>query len=498
MHDPKFEKEVQQKLEELSFSPSEAVWTRVERAVNGEKKRRVPLFWFFLLPALTLTGAGAIYFSHTRTAPVATQTATAPARLPAAVTPTAVTPGTVTPATVAPAQSPGTRSALSSRGADRESPAVDQTAGKGTPAVAGASTAKDVVSAASTGKNNVTGTSRSKNVVTRPSTSKDVVTGSSTDKDIFSETSTEQQIATGTTGKEQAVTAADAERAKLPGLKTLDRQFAAPSASHLSAQSKAATSAKTLIQLKPKYSWEAGFAGGIGASSLNKTLFEQPAAVVSDVRSNSNTTTINGAVPKSYTSRIRPDLSYWAGIVVQRPLNMSLTLSLGLSLHYYSAKIQVGEKVNYAPSNYAQSLFTAQNQIQAAAYPYYSVGDKDVFTNRYYFLELPASVLWKVNHSRNLPLFWESGLSLAYLMSSNALYYNAKSSVFYKDGGVISKTQINLATALLVGIPIKGMRLQAGPQIQYGLTTLQNQGSSGQHLFYGGLRVVLLPGKIKK
>src|SRR5258707_15030757 len=67
MHDPKFEKEVQKKLEELSFSPSDAVWTRVERAVNEERRRRVPFFWFFLLPALGLAGAvGVIYFSAHR------------------------------------------------------------------------------------------------------------------------------------------------------------------------------------------------------------------------------------------------------------------------------------------------------------------------------------------------------------------------------------------------------------------------------------------------
>src|SRR5882757_1136417 len=67
MHDPKFEKEVQQKLEELSFSPSEAVWTKVERAVNGKKRRSMPLFWLFFLPGLMLVGAGMIYFSGART-----------------------------------------------------------------------------------------------------------------------------------------------------------------------------------------------------------------------------------------------------------------------------------------------------------------------------------------------------------------------------------------------------------------------------------------------
>src|ERR1700733_10530027 len=63
MHDPKFDKEVQQKLQELSFSPSDAVWTNVERAVNGDRKRRTPVFWFWTLPAVALTVAGIWYFA---------------------------------------------------------------------------------------------------------------------------------------------------------------------------------------------------------------------------------------------------------------------------------------------------------------------------------------------------------------------------------------------------------------------------------------------------
>src|SRR5258708_7311574 len=70
MHDPKtsdrevqrFEKEVQQKMEELEFSPSAAVWANVEKAVRVEKKRRVPFFWLFFLPALLLMGGARFYF----------------------------------------------------------------------------------------------------------------------------------------------------------------------------------------------------------------------------------------------------------------------------------------------------------------------------------------------------------------------------------------------------------------------------------------------------
>ena len=112
---------------------------------------------------------------------------------------------------------------------------------------------------------------------------------------------------------------------------------------------------------------------------------------------------------------------------------------------------------------------------------------------------MPVSVLWQVSHSRNLPLFWENGLSLNYLVSSSSIYYNTKSGVFYKaQENMTNRAQLNLSTAFLVGLPVRNMRLQVGPQLQYGLTSVQRQSSIGQHLFYGGIRIVLIPGKAKK
>jgi len=61
MHEPEFEKKVQQKMEELEFSPSEAVWMNLERRIGTKKRRRLPLFWLFFLPGLLLGAAGAYF-----------------------------------------------------------------------------------------------------------------------------------------------------------------------------------------------------------------------------------------------------------------------------------------------------------------------------------------------------------------------------------------------------------------------------------------------------
>ena len=63
MYDPKFEKAVQHKMEELEFRPAESVWVNIEKAVSGQRRRRViPFFWRFLIPAVLLTAVGGAYY----------------------------------------------------------------------------------------------------------------------------------------------------------------------------------------------------------------------------------------------------------------------------------------------------------------------------------------------------------------------------------------------------------------------------------------------------
>lgn len=56
MHEQNFEKQVQQKMEELSLTPSAPVWQKVEGEIRKKKDRRRLIFW--LLPLL-LVGGGA-------------------------------------------------------------------------------------------------------------------------------------------------------------------------------------------------------------------------------------------------------------------------------------------------------------------------------------------------------------------------------------------------------------------------------------------------------
>ena len=250
----------------------------------------------------------------------------------------------------------------------------------------------------------------------------------------------------------------------------------------------------------PRRAWESAFAGGIGISSLHQVQLSNVTLNAASSRDNrasaTNNLTYTAAQPsKQYISTVKPGVSFWAGVLALKPLSERWSLSLGLNLNYYSTRVSVGEQVStYVPSTATLLGSSAVAPIQS--YPYYNTGNEQSYTNRYYFLELPVSAEWKINRSHLLPLFWDGGFSLSYLMGSSAVYYNTKSGVYFKDGGVANRTQVNISTALMAGLPIKGLRVQVGPQVQYGLTPLLNTDLSGpQHIFYGGIRFVVYPGK---
>ena len=62
MHDREFEKQVNQKMQELHFAPNPEVWARVEADIQKKKRRRPIIFWFLFAGLLT-AGAG-LWFSH--------------------------------------------------------------------------------------------------------------------------------------------------------------------------------------------------------------------------------------------------------------------------------------------------------------------------------------------------------------------------------------------------------------------------------------------------
>jgi hypothetical protein len=301
----------------------------------------------------------------------------------------------------------------------------------------------------------------------------------------------DEQLTTTASGEAASDEAVIAPYLYMPGLARGQGNAAAIKAAKLS--SKSALISLSTIQ-KTKRPWEAGFVAGGGLSRLNRVNLSsnRNQALSASLYNIANGPTSSG---KNYVSDVRPDVSFMAGIYLQKGLSSRWTLNLGMNLHYYSTRITIGQPVStYVPVS--ASLIASSLAPSAQSATAYIAGDKQNFTNHYYFLELPVNIQYQLNKSRLLPLFVEGGFSLARLMGSDALFYNSHSGVYYKDPAVLQKTQLNVSSAVMIGLPFHGIRIQAGPQVQYGLTPLINNHSQGdQHFLYTGIKVVIVPGR---
>jgi hypothetical protein len=233
-----------------------------------------------------------------------------------------------------------------------------------------------------------------------------------------------------------------------------------------------------------KSSWSVGFAGTAGVSNINQSLFQplNQANLSYAAYYPSNTGSGTPAVVNT-PSGTNAGFSFAIGVSVKRNLSKRISLSAGLGYHYYSTGIHTGISVDSTLTiNYGFAQSTSVNS-------YYRNGEGKEFTNQYHFIELSINLSFQLNKSMKSPVNWEAGISLAWLVSSNALHFDPYTNVYFENDQLFNKIQWNAETAILIGFPVHEHTLQIGPQIQYGLTSLLKSSSSYPgHLIYFGLK----------
>jgi hypothetical protein len=454
MHDPKFEQEVQRRMHDLEFVPSESVWAGIQQGIAPRERRRAVAILWWLFPGMLLLAGGIVMYRHS----ASTSGVAAVVPAPAAGKPVA-------------AGGVGTGVAIAGRSAG---------------VVVGRSrvTTGNTARATDLGETQGSGGER-------------VVTGAIGDAAVAG-------VQEGTEGT-MVARGASLERYR-PGLIggiAFRRGVKAPPL-----DLRGVNTAVSGIR-QPRHPWSAGFGAGGGVSSVHSgsgnVLVSAPSVnnnsyAYSFLSGNSPIPRSNAINPNNSTSGgskqnkfdVKLDYSYWAGIYGEKQLSARWSVDIGLNLHYYSFRFETNNPViAFAPSS--ASLFTSTTlTYTASSANAYSADGVQTYYNRYYFLEVPVTAQWRVNRSHTLPLFWRGGAVLSYLMSSNGLYYDNSSGTYEKDNGVVRRIQGGVNSGLMVGLPVRGVQIQAGPEVQYSLSSLLTTASGGGHMVYGGVRVALM------
>ena len=481
MLDPEFEKNVQKKLEELEFNPSGDVWKKVEEEIQKDKKRRIPLFWIFLLGGLLLGGTYWIFFSQKNAN------------------------GKNIAVNEVKSEKEKTKAADSQIEnkdlikADKKNENVIQQQALG-------NEKRNLVTKKSVPFNEESKNEKVKSKKTKAADSridnslvadeiksknekakseKNKAADSQIDDSLVADdTKTKNEIL----GKKNKVADSQIDNSLVADeIKTKSDSLGKENKAADSLSSKKSVAKE--IKTKKENRLQLGFTGAIGSSGVNNILGSSYFAPAAYVNSASPPPTVHNP------SSIQSDLSFYAGLFLQKLLSKKISLSAGINYHYYSTKIRTGDPgdsvVYVYPSNLNYNLTAAVPQTS-----YYGSGVTHSYTNHFHFLELPVLMNVQLNSNQKLPITWQAGLSLSYLIYTDALQFDPVSGVYYKNNSLFNKTQVNAITGFSIGFYKKKNLIQVGPEVQYGVTDLmQGYLNTKQHFFYGGLKLSLIPQK---
>jgi Outer membrane protein beta-barrel domain len=452
MHENNFEDQVHEKMQRLGFDPSDAVWTAVDKEINKDKKRRKPFLIFFLFSGLMLAGGG-FYLT----------TIKKPANIIAAG-----------------------QESTSTKKIENKQPAVSDESGKTQPETISRKTIDPTTVAGSKWK-------QSSGTVIIRSEKKRIASYGSMDLKEDNNNKPEQNPVTVKNEKNiteiiaQAPIVDESENRQKNTVDSSQVKKATIAVEKKNTSVDSASGLKKIRNEKQKTSlWKIAFTGGLGFSDINQSLFKQANITGLPYFSSAANAPSGAPSPIPVSSDINTGFSFFAGVMVNRNLSRRISISAGLNYRYYSTHILTGNAVD--SSTFVNSLF--YSSISFSVNRFYQNGSVHNYTNQYHFIEFPVSVNFQLNKSKKLPVFWEAGLSISYLINTNALFYDPYGNLYYQNKQLFNKTQLNGVTAIMIGIPVHKNELQVGPQLQYGITSLLKSGTGNpEHLIYGGLKI---------
>ena len=249
------------------------------------------------------------------------------------------------------------------------------------------------------------------------------------------------------------------------------------------------TTAKKTIDKKTKTDrkWKAGFTVYSGISDNISSLLSTDKSYSQDAYP--ITSGNYGNYYPNTSNSFKSALSIGFGFSVKKQFNKRISFSAGIDYHLYKAKSNVGSKVNQQTN-----FFDSSVEKDISVNNYYTVGNSAKYSNKYQLVELPINISRQLNKNQKRPLLLFTGISPGYLIASNALYANPSANVYYTDKEKFHHFQLSSQSGLMFPVSnSKGLLLQAGPVIQYGITNTAKAGTgSPQHLFFAGIKANII------
>lgn len=215
-----------------------------------------------------------------------------------------------------------------------------------------------------------------------------------------------------------------------------------------------------------KGNWRKYISSDIGISNYSYGLFR-------DYRIDFYASAGQGNTPGFYDlPKITKGISYSFGAGVQRVFTDRMKLSIGLEYHYFSANTKVGPYVK------KDTTIMINTGMYLDLHDFYRNSNQSRYTHRFHVIEVP--LIFDYGISKKFPLSLSIGASYGYLMGTSALTFSRFSDVYYRDKYDYVKNYINVLFSAQYTWPSKGkIKITTGPSFHYMANVLENHSPYG-------------------
>jgi hypothetical protein len=410
-----FEKQVQQKMDELSFIPSAPVWMNIEKEIRKKKQKRRMLLWLPLFALLLTGGIGWFYTSKD-----------ADSRQETSLTPANHTKVHQAPLKQVPVD-PSNNNHLIENTTSLSTGKANKKFNNKT--ALSASTLKQTI-------NSYTKTAQNKPVYNQ----KKWKAGKRTNlSDKMSSIGVSSSLPVSVKkANEEAETIHNATRVNLNSDSTANSttdqeqpttQDSTQILSKDSIRRKDSTRKIDVTKPKAKPKWVFAPAIKMGVAGVSKD--------VATYNSNSRYYAAQqnvGPVADNSVNTPQNNLSYSIGLAAQKELTKRVQFETGLQYTFLSNTTDVGRIRRIDTTVSGQFGLTRVTS-------YYEKSAENNYTNRFHYISLPIAMNFKL--LSNTPVWVQGGLTIHKMITTNGLVYNSQSRIYYQDKKAFNKTQLS-------------------------------------------------------
>lgn len=458
MHEQEFERSVQQKMEELSFSPSARVWKDVEQEIRDRKERRRVIFW--LLPVGLMLALGGWWIFYPGDANLAGK----PVSEHKIEVNTNQERNISGPAT-SNSQQDASAAAPRSVEPQKENERGNTKSGKDRREIVNATT--------------IASAQKLKRESFKNWALQQVQTRASKQRNSFAANVQQPEQANNFSGETAGISQTAAATQPIP---INLAQAAAKQLPHAPGplQEWASTLKKDIARSK-KQNWKWGIQVQYGRSSIGQGLslggVTQDRAAADPLMNNGSGNNFFGSVNQQ--SRNSDFIS--GGFTVQKKLTGGWSVRTGLAYSRYGQQVRVGEAV---PRSILPTSVGRNEALASSSVVYRPTGGTGGwYNNRYHQLSVP--VVLQVQPSRAIPLEIVGGMQLGYLVGGRELRYDTTAKLYYPARPEQQRVQLSLQAGIQYRIATgRRYELLGGPHLNYHLTRLDAAHTGRQRHLY--------------